>query len=598
MIPINRTYAPVQAFVDELARCGVSHAVTSPGSRNAPLALTLAAQEGIEAHSVIDERSAGFVAIGIARATGRAVAVTCTSGSAAANLMPAVVEAWESRLPLIVMTADRPPELRDVGAGQAIDQVKLYGSAVKWFVEVGSHEPSRATALHMRGLACRAVATAEGTRPGPVHLNFPLREPLAPVPEELDAAEWEGRADGRPWVRVLAGAGGAGAGAPGEAAGSGGAAAGAGAPGEAAGSGGAAPAAVPPELVRLVAGARRGAVIAGSLRGEPPLGVLEFAHRAGWPVLADPLSGLRCGPHDRRNVIAHYDLLLRAAVFAGAHRPDLVVRVGDTPTSKPLRAWLAEAEQVVLDPDRAWHEPTREAGTIVAAGPELLDALGGHVAPAEGDWLESWRSADRLVLPELAGTPFPFEPKLWAAAADAAPAGAVVWVASSMPVRDVEAYLPSMAKPLRVLANRGANGIDGMVSSALGAALGSGAPAILLTGDLALVHDVGGVMASRRLPAAALTIVCANNGGGGIFDHLPVAGAADAAAYEEHIVTPSGIEPERIAALAGLAYRRAETADALAKAIQAGPGLVEVVTDRARNLEWHRDLRARVEAAL
>lgn len=568
MIPINRTYAPVQAFAEELARCGVRHAVTSPGSRNAPLALTLAAQEGIEAHSVIDERAAGFVALGIARASGRAVAVTCTSGSAAANLMPAVVEAWESRLPLIVLSADRPPELRDVGAGQAIDQIRLYGSAAKWFVEVGTHEPSRATALHMRGLACRAVATAEGARPGPVHLNFPLREPLAPVKEDMDAADWEGRADGRPWVELV----------------------------EPDVGGAAAP--VPARLADLVAGARRGVIVAGSARGAAPLGVLEFAHRAGWPVLADPLSGLRCGPPDRRNVVAHYDLLLRAGDWVAEHRPDLVIRTGDTPTSKPLRAWLAGAEQVVLDPDRAWHEPTREAGTIVPAGPELLDALGAHVGPAEGDWLESWRRADRLVLPELASTPFPFEPRVWAATADAAPEDAVLWVASSMPIRDVEAFLPSMAKPLRVLANRGANGIDGMVSSALGASLGSGRPAILLTGDVALVHDVGGALASKRLPAARLTIVCANNGGGGIFDHLPVAAAADPRAFEEHIVTPSGVEPAGIADLAGLRHTRADSAEALAAAVREGPGLVEVVTDRVRNLEWHRELRARVEAAL
>ena len=181
MIPINRTYAPLQAFVEELYRCGMRHAVTSPGSRNAPLALTLAAQEGVEAVSVLDERSAGFVALGMAKASGRPVAVTCTSGTAAANLHPAVVEAWEARVPLIVLTADRPPELREVGAGQAIDQIKLYGSAAKWFVEVGTHDPSRETAIHHRALACRAYWTAGGGRPGPVHLNFPLREPLAPV---------------------------------------------------------------------------------------------------------------------------------------------------------------------------------------------------------------------------------------------------------------------------------------------------------------------------------------------------------------------------------------------------------------------------------
>jgi 2-succinyl-5-enolpyruvyl-6-hydroxy-3-cyclohexene-1-carboxylate synthase len=564
MIPINRTYAPAQAFVDELARCGVRHAVTSPGSRNAPLALTLAAQPGIEAHSVIDERSAGFVALGIAKATGAAVAVTCTSGSAAANLLPAIVEAWESRVPLLVLTADRPPELRDVGAGQAIDQVKLYGSAVKWFVEVGTHEPSRATALHMRGLACRAVATAEGARPGPVHLNFPLREPLAPVPEELDPADWEGRADGRPWVSVVDEPG-----VPG----------------------------VPAEVAEAVAGARRGAIVCGSLRGPAPLSVLDFARRAGWPVLADPLSGLRCGPADRANVVAHYDLLLRVERFAAEHRPDLVVRTGDTPTSKPLRAWLAGAEQIVLDPDRAWHEPTREAGMIVPGGAELLTALVADVVPAEGGWLEAWQRADRVVLPELAATPDPFEPKVWAAAADAAPDGATLWVASSMPVRDVEAFLPSMAKELRVLSNRGANGIDGTVSSALGAALGDGRPAIVLLGDLALLHDLGGVIASKRL-AAGLTLVCANNGGGGIFDHLPVASSADPADYEEHIVTPSGVGLERVAALAEMPYTCADSLDELAAAIGRGPGLIEVPTDRARNLELHRDLRARVEAAL
>jgi 2-succinyl-5-enolpyruvyl-6-hydroxy-3-cyclohexene-1-carboxylate synthase len=325
--------------------------------------------------------------------------------------------------------------------------------------------------------------------------------------------------------------------------------------------------------------------------------VLDFARRAGWPVLADPLSGLRCGPPDRGNVIAHYDLLLRVESFADAHRPDVVIRVGDTPTSKPLRAWLAGAEQIVLDPDRAWHEPTREAGTIIPAGPEVLAALADDVMPAEAGWLEAWQRADRLVLPELAATPDPFEPKVWAAAADAAPDGATLWVASSMPIRDVEAFLPSMAKDLRLLSNRGANGIDGTVSSALGAAIATGAPTFLLTGDLALLHDIGGLIAGRRLPAE-LTIVCANNGGGGIFDHLPVAASADAAAYEEHIVTPSAVELEHVAALADMAYTRAESLDELAEAVRRGPGLIEVPTDRARNVELHRDLRARVAAAL
>src|SRR5687768_5409143 len=202
MRPVNRTYAPLQALADEFVRCGMTHAVTCPGSRNAPLIYALAETDGLEAVSVLDERSAGFMALGMAKATGRPVAVTCTSGPAAANLLPAVVEAHEARVPLIVLTADRPPELRDTGAGQAIDQLKLYGSHAKWFFEVGNHEPGREAAVFHRSLGCRACATAAGGRPGPVHLNFPLREPLAPRSEELDAADWDGRADGRPWVEV------------------------------------------------------------------------------------------------------------------------------------------------------------------------------------------------------------------------------------------------------------------------------------------------------------------------------------------------------------------------------------------------------------
>src|SRR3954469_1042744 len=266
MIPVNPTYAPLQAFVDELARCGMTHAVTSPGSRNAPLSLTLAADRRLEAVSVLDERAAGFFALGMAKATGRPVAVTCTSGSAAANLMPAVVEAHEARVPLIVVTADRPPELRDTGAGQAIDQIKLYGSFAKWFVEVGNFEPDREAAVHHRALACRAWHTALGGRPGVVHLNFPLREPLAPAPEEgLDAGDWQGRADGGPWVQVHA------------------------------------PSPSPPvELVNGIAarsqGVSRGAIVCGSAGEGVEEAVAAFAAATGWPILADALSGLRCGP--------------------------------------------------------------------------------------------------------------------------------------------------------------------------------------------------------------------------------------------------------------------------------------------------------------
>ena len=547
MIPINRTYAPIQALVDELRRCGMRHAVTSPGSRNAPLTLTLAAHEGIEAHSVVDERAAGFVALGIAKASGVPVAVTCTSGSAAANLMPAVVEAHEARVPLIVLTADRPPELRDVGAGQSIDQVKLYGSHAKWFVEVGNHEPSRATAVHHRALGCRAYWTAAGGRPGVVHLNFPLREPLAPVAEELGSGDWEGRPGGLPWVTLEP--------------------------------------PTPSSRARLPDGARRGAIVAGA--GADPA-VAELGAALGWPVLADATSNLRSGSAPA--VVAHYDVLLRAEGFAREARPDFVLRVGDLPTSKPLRAWLAGVEQWTVDPQRAWQDPTHEAARV-------LDALPEGGTAADGEWLESWRRADALVAAALEETPDPFEPKVWTAAVDAAPADAIVWVASSMPIRDVEAFVATGRKPLRFLSNRGANGIDGTIASAAGAALGESAHALVLLGDLALQHDLGGLMDARRL-GAELTIVCANNGGGNIFDYLPVAQSAEREAYEEHIVTPTGIDLERVAALAGLPYARATTPDEVRAAVERGAGLIEAPTDRARNVALHRELVARVEARL
>jgi 2-succinyl-5-enolpyruvyl-6-hydroxy-3-cyclohexene-1-carboxylate synthase len=561
MIPINRTYAPLQALVDELARCGMTHAVTSPGSRNAPLVLALAGESRLATVSVLDERSAGFVALGIAKWSGRPVAVTCTSGSAAANLMPAVVEAHEARVPLIVLTADRPPELRDTGAGQAIDQIKLYGSFAKWFVEVGNHAPGADTAVHHRALACRAWHTALGGRPGVVHLNFPLREPLAPVPEELDAAEWQGRADGGPWVQVHAPA----------------------------------PAPAPALVAGMAARARdvsRGAIVCGSAGEEIAEPVAALAAATGWPLLADALSGVRRGPHDRSHVISHYDALLRSDDWAEAHRPELVLRIGDTPTSKPLRAWLARSPQLVVDPYAVWHEPTRAAETIVQAAPgplcaALAEAVSGGGEPDQG-WLAGWRAADELVPAALAETPSRFEPRAWVAAVEAAPANATVWVASSMPIRDVETFVGSSDKPLRFLSNRGANGIDGTVSSAAGAALASGRRVVLLTGELALLHDVGGLLAARRA-GAELTIVCANNGGGGIFDFLPVGGAADRELYEQHILTPSGVELERVAALADVPYRLAANADDVA-----GDGLIEVRTERAANVAEHRALFGRV----
>jgi 2-succinyl-5-enolpyruvyl-6-hydroxy-3-cyclohexene-1-carboxylate synthase len=324
----------------------------------------------------------------------------------------------------------------------------------------------------------------------------------------------------------------------------------------------------------------RGAIVCGPTGEDVAEPAARLAAACGWPLLAEPTSGVRCGPHDRSHVVAHYDVLLRVEGFASGHAPELVLRVGDMPTSKPLRAWAAGAPQVVLDPHAAWHEPTRRAELLLtAAAAPTLDALAAAVEmrdpQTDADWLAAWRAADGQVSPALAVAPDPFEPKELAALEPELPDGALVWLSSSMPVRDVEAYFPQSPKRLRFLSNRGANGIDGVVSSAAGAALATGEPAWLLTGELALLHDIGGLFAARRA-GADLRVICLNNGGGGIFDFLPVAAHADPQVYEEHIATPAF--PEGLSALL--------------------PEVTEIRTDRHTNVELHRQVVERVAAAI
>jgi 2-succinyl-5-enolpyruvyl-6-hydroxy-3-cyclohexene-1-carboxylate synthase len=308
-------------------------------------------------------------------------------------------------------------------------------------------------------------------------------------------------------------------------------------------------------------------------------------------LLAEPTSGVRCGDHDRSHVVAHYDVLLRSEGFATQHQPGLVLRVGDMPTSKPLRQWVAQAPQIVVDPHGAWHEPTRRAELVLQASAartldalaEALDAPAGAAElpserPADGPedgWLQSWTDADAKVPPAVESSAEGFEGRVLASLEPELPDEAIVWVSSSMPIRDVEAYFPQSPKRLRFLANRGANGIDGVVSSAMGAALATGLSTWLLIGELALQHDAGGLIAARRA-GVPLQIVCINNGGGGIFDFLPVAEHADPAAYEAHIATPSG--DVELAAL--------------------WPGLREVRTDRRQNVRLHRELVERVARSL
>lgn len=577
--PTNANTALASAFAEELARGGLRHAVVSPGSRSTPLAVALWRQPEIEVTVLIDERSAGFYALGAAQASGGPVALLCTSGTALANYHPAVCEADESGIPLVVLSADRPPELRGIGAGQTIDQIKLFGSAVRWFCEAGTHAADDGGLLHYRSLACRALAAARGeVRPGPVHLNLPWREPLAPVPVEgavtaADPLALEGR-DGRPLTAVTR-------------------------------------VDVEPSAFLLdeVAGhigdALSGVIVAGrQLDPELREPLAHLAQVSGFPVLAEPTSQLRCGPHDRSRVVAAYDLLLRDERFARSVVPDLVLRFGAMPTSKPLRAWLAGsgASEIAIDPDGGWNEPANRAAAILRADPTELAS--GWAARLEQEprgapdaWIEAERAAQEALDEALDGSGEISEPALHRALGAAHRDGDLVYTASSMPIRDQEAFLPAAAADALFLCNRGANGIDGLISSGIGAAHASGRPTTILTGDLGLLHDVGGLAALREV-SVPVRIVVIDNDGGGIFHFLPQARALAAEEFEALLGTPRGVDAARAAALFDLPHRRLDSLAELPAALAAGTGLIEVAVDRRSNVAAHAELAALVSRAL
>jgi 2-succinyl-5-enolpyruvyl-6-hydroxy-3-cyclohexene-1-carboxylate synthase len=577
--PTNANTALASAFVEELERSGLRHAVVSPGSRSTPLAVALWRAPGVEVTVILDERSAGFFALGAAQASGEPVALLCTSGTAAANYHPAVCEADESALPLLVLSADRPPELRGIGAGQTIDQVKLFGESVRWFCEVGTHEADDDGLLHFRSVACRALAAARGeTRPGPVHLNLPWREPLAPVAVEgavsaTDPLALAGR-DGRPLTAVTR-------------------------------------IDLEPSLFVLdeVAGhigdAIAGVIIAGrQLDPELREPLARLARAAGFPILAEPTSQLRCGPHERSHVVTTYDQLLRDERFARSVVPDLVLRFGEMPTSKPLRAWLADsgADQIVVDPYGGWNEPSRRAAAILRADPTELAAgwatrLEKEERGAPTAWLQAERAARGALDAELSAEGEITEPALHLALGQAHRDGDLVYTASSMPIRDQEGFLASAATDVQFLSNRGANGIDGLISSGIGAAHASGRPTTIVTGDLGLLHDVGGLAALREV-STPVRIVVIDNDGGGIFHFLPQEEALAADEFEAILGTPRGVDVAKAAALFDLPHRRLESLAELPEALGAGTGLIEVRTDRRTNVASHRRLSAAVAAAI
>ena len=559
--------------VDELVRCGLREAVIAPGSRSAPLAMALfdrasaGGPGGLRLHVRIDERSAAFLALGLAKASRRPVALVCTSGTAAAHFHAAVIEADEAGVPLVVLTADRPPELRGTGANQTIDQLKLYGGAVRWFCEAGVPEKRPGMAAYWRSLAGHAWAMASGEAggfPGPVHVNVPLREPLVPGAADgagsAGAAPWpeplDGRPGGSPWTAFPQSAGG--------------------------------------EPVR-VEWAERGVVVCGDGDYDPgPL--LGLAEAAGWPVLAEPSSNARRGP----NALSAYGYLLDSPAFIAKHRPEIIVSAGRPGLSRGQQAFLRGApgpvppRHVVLaqGPGR-WADPARTA-TEVTAG---IGLSGGPGPGRDSAWLAGWqradavarRAADAILDADEALT----EPRLARDLAAALPAGALLWAGSSLPVRDLDQQMSPRAG-LRVLASRGTSGIDGLVSSAIGAALAHQAagrgPAVALLGDLAFLHDAAGLMLGPSEPRPDLCVVVVNNGGGGIFSTLEQAAFPDS--FERLFGTPHGTDLGLLTRAAGLPHVLLDKAAGLADALGGdGVRVVEVRTDRMAGAALRERLR-------
>ncbi|MDI9581623.1 MAG: 2-succinyl-5-enolpyruvyl-6-hydroxy-3-cyclohexene-1-carboxylic-acid synthase [Thermobispora sp.] len=547
---MNPATALATVLVDELVRCGMTDVVLAPGSRSAPLALAVHNEPRLRLHVRIDERSASFLALGLAKRSERPVAVICTSGTAAANLHPAVIEASEAGVPLLVLTADRPPELRGTGANQTIDQIKLYGSAVRWFAEVGVPEERPGQVAYWRSLVARAYHRALGpSDPGPVHLNLAFREPLIPDGDTNWCEPLGGDATGA-WVRTRV---------------------------------------APPAPALHLPPVRRGVLVIG----DGATNVRRYvaaAGMAGWPVLSEPNGNGRYGD----TAISTYHFLLGDPAFAEAHRPDVVVTLGRPGLSRPLLSWLRTAgEHIVVTGDLTrWPDPTRSATQVVEAV-EIPIASGGD------DWLRSWRTAERLArqaLDEVLDSTGLSEPRLARDLVDLLPNGSLLFCGSSMPIRDLDQTMRPR-RGVRVMAGRGASGIDGLVSTAIGAALAHNGPCYALLGDLSLLHDQNGLVIGPQEPRPDLCLVVVNNDGGGIFSLLPQ--AALRAPFERVFGTPHGVDLGHVAAAHGLPYTLVGDIGELPRAIKGdGLRLVEVRTDRERNAAIHAAMRDAVRAAI
>ncbi|HKB57563.1 MAG TPA: 2-succinyl-5-enolpyruvyl-6-hydroxy-3-cyclohexene-1-carboxylic-acid synthase [Lacunisphaera sp.] len=561
-------------LVETLVQRGMRRAVISPGSRSAPLTIALARHPRIESIPVLDERSAAFFALGLAKQRGRPVALVCTSGTAAANFLPAIVEARETGVPLLVLTADRPPELRDCHSGQTIDQVKIYGGYVNHHHECAVPETTMPMLRYLRQTVAHALERCRQPVAGPVHLNCPFRDPLVPLPQALpagiNAAAFRGFFAGLQdyW------------------------------PGD-----GVAEVALGGPLWPRLTDQSRGVIVVGP---NEPVSADLFAQNVGrisralgWPVLADALSPGRTHAAAAGHLVVHYDTLLRNEKLAAALQPAQVICIGGWPTSKVLRAWLQRADpETVIVTERPTNEDALHLRTSFARC-ELTTWSQGfrgkkRLAAYAKQWLDADRKTSRALAAEWRKIKGLVEPRWVGVLARELPVATTCFIASSMPVRDAEYFWPAGNGRQQFRFNRGANGIDGTLSTALGAAHG-GAPAVLVTGDLALLHDTNGFLLRPKFKGS-LTIVLINNEGGGIFQHLPVAQFNPP--FEEFFATPQEADFKKLCSAYGVAHVRVRDvrhlAGLVAKLPPRGIRVLELRTDRKRDAAFRQDLFARL----
>jgi 2-succinyl-5-enolpyruvyl-6-hydroxy-3-cyclohexene-1-carboxylate synthase len=550
--------------VETLVRSGVNRAVISPGSRSTPLAFAFARHPGVEAIPVLDERSAGFFALGLAKQDMRPVALLCTSGTAGANYFPAVIESHEAAVPLVVLTADRPPEMRACASGQTIDQQRLYGAYAHFYHELAVPEASEPLLRYLRQTVAHAVERALAPLPGPVHLNAPFRDPLAPIDDGGAIAAF---AEGVDWERFF-------------------------------------DRLAPPAPVMAVSDVPgfshsvHGIIVAGPVSCADPAAhaaaVGEISRRLGWPVLADGLSPARNHAAAVPHLVTRYDAVLRNAAAAESLKPECVLCLGEWTTSKVLRAWIeASGAPVFFATERPDNRDALHASTRRIVVPLQALAMGLAVADAPNGYERLWAGYEartRAALDaRLAAEEALVEPKAAWIMGRCLPARSTVSVANSMPVRDMEFVWPANDLGIRVLFNRGANGIDGTLSTALGAAHG-GAPSVLLTGDLALLHDSNGFLIAPRFKGS-LTIVLINNRGSGIFEHLPVAQFDPI--FEEFFATPQEADFERLCAAHGVEHVHVEDwshfESLVSRLPEQGIRVLELRTDRKRDAAWRKE---------